>query len=34
MKAWEMSQAYKVFKGDLYVQGNFDVLTQELRPKV
>ena len=33
-RAWEISQAYKVFRGDLYVLHFKTRLTRELRPKV
>ena len=33
-KAWEISQAYEVFGGDLYVLRFKTRLTRELRPKV
>ena len=33
-RAWEISQAYKVFGGDLYVLHFKTRLTRELRPKV
>ena len=33
-RAWEMSQAYKVFRGDLYVLCFKTRLLRELRPKV
>ena len=33
-RAWEISQAYEVFEGDLYVLHFETRLVQELRPKV
>ena len=33
-RAWEMSQAYEVFRGDLYVPHFKTRLIQELRPMV
>ena len=33
-RAWEISQAYEVFRGDLYVPHFRTRLIQELRPKV
>ena len=33
-KAWEISQAYKVVRGDLYVSRFTTRLIRELRPKV
>ena len=33
-RAWEISQAYEVFRGDLYVSRFKTRLTRELRPKV
>ena len=33
-RAWEISQAYEVFRGDLYVPHFKTRLTRELRPKV
>ena len=34
VRVWEISQAYKVFRRDLYVPYFETRLTQELRPKV
>ena len=34
MRVWEISQAYEVFEGDLYVLHFETRLVQELRPKV
>ena len=34
VRAWEISQVYKVFRGNLYVLCFKTRLTQELRPKV
>ena len=34
VKAWEISQVYKVFRGDLYVLHFKTRLIRELRPKV
>ena len=34
MRAWEISQVYEVFRGDLYVLHFGTRLTRELRPKV
>ena len=33
-RAWEISQAYEVFRGDLYVSHFKTRLIRELRPKV
>ena len=33
-RAWEISQAYEVFRGDLYVPHFKTRLIRELRPKV
>ena len=33
-RAWEISQAYEVFRGDLYVSHFKTRLVRELRPKV
>ena len=34
VRAWEISQAYEVFRGDLYVPHFKTRLVRELRPKV